>query len=70
MMIHPRSISTMLRNHVMTVYNCRKSRYMAKPADLVQGTVDLLILQTISLGLRHGWAIAKRIQQVSHADVR
>jgi|SRR5215469_1788432 len=38
---------------------------MAKSADLVQGTLDLLILRTISLEPKHGWAIAKRIQQVS-----
>jgi len=38
---------------------------MGKPNDLVQGTLDLLILKTISLEPRHGWAIAKRIQQVS-----
>src|SRR5579864_130687 len=38
---------------------------MAKPNDLVQGTLDLLILKTISLEPKHGWAIAKRIQQVS-----
>ena len=38
---------------------------MAKPIDLVQGTLDLLILTTISLEPKHGWAIAKRIQQVS-----
>jgi transcriptional regulator len=39
---------------------------MAKPTDLVHGTLDLLILKTISLEPKHGWAIAKRIQQVSH----
>src|SRR5207237_1180319 len=39
--------------------------HMAKPTDLVQGTLDLLILKTISLEPMHGWAIAKRIQQVS-----
>jgi transcriptional regulator len=38
---------------------------MGKPTDLVQGTLDLLILKTISLEPRHGWAIAKRIQMVS-----
>jgi PadR family transcriptional regulator, regulatory protein PadR len=38
---------------------------MAKPTDLVQGTLDLLILKTISRELKHGWAIAKRIEQVS-----
>ena len=38
---------------------------MGKPTDLVQGTLDLLILKTLSLQAMHGWAIAKRIQQVS-----
>ena len=38
---------------------------MGKPNDLVQGTLDLLILKTISLEAKHGWAIAKRIQQMS-----
>ena len=38
---------------------------MGKPNDLVQGTLDLLILKTISLEPKHGWAIAKRIQQIS-----
>lgn len=38
---------------------------MGKPNDLVQGTLDLLILKTIALQPKHGWAIAKRIQQVS-----
>ena len=38
---------------------------MSKPNDLVQGTLDLLILKTISLEPKHGWAIAKSIQQIS-----
>lgn len=38
---------------------------MAKPTDLVQGTLDLLILKTLSLEPKHGWAIATRIQQIS-----
>ena len=38
---------------------------MGRPNDLVQGTLDLLILKTIALEPKHGWAIAKRIQQVS-----
>ena len=38
---------------------------MGKPTGLVQGTLDLLILKTLSLEPKHGWAIAKRIQQVS-----
>ena len=38
---------------------------MSRPSDLIQGTLDLLILKTISVEPAHGWAIAKRIQQVS-----
>ena len=38
---------------------------MGKPSDLVQGTLDLLILKTIAFEPKHGWAIAKRIQQIS-----
>jgi len=39
---------------------------MSKSSDLIQGTLDLLILNTVSLEPQHGWAIAKRIQQVSN----
>jgi PadR family transcriptional regulator, regulatory protein PadR len=39
---------------------------MTKPTDLVQGTLDLLILKTIALAPRHGWAIAQRIRRVSN----
>ena len=38
---------------------------MGKPTDLVQGTLDLLILKTIALEPMHGWGIAQRIRQVS-----
>ncbi len=39
---------------------------MGRPTDLVQGTLDLLILRTIQHEPKHGWAIAKRIQHVSY----
>src|SRR5688500_3187610 len=39
---------------------------MTKPTDLVQGTLDLLIMRTIATEKRHGWAIAQRIQQLSN----
>jgi PadR family transcriptional regulator len=39
---------------------------VSRPSDLIQGTLDLLILNTISVKPQHGWAIAKRIQQVSN----
>jgi PadR family transcriptional regulator PadR len=38
---------------------------MSKPFDLLQGTLDLLILRTLVLGPMHGWAVAARIQQIS-----
>lgn len=38
---------------------------MGKPNDLVQGTLDLLILKTVAPQPMHGWAIGKRIQQIS-----
>ena len=38
---------------------------MSRPSDLIQGTLDLLILKTVALEPKHGWAIAKRIQQIS-----
>jgi PadR family transcriptional regulator, regulatory protein PadR len=40
---------------------------MGKATDLVQGTLDLLILKTLSLEPMNGWAIAKRIVQVSNS---
>lgn len=39
---------------------------MGKPSDLLQGTLDLLILKTVATEPKHGWAIAKRIQQISN----
>ena len=38
---------------------------MSKPTDLVQGTLDLLILKVLALEPMHGWAIARRIGQMS-----
>jgi PadR family transcriptional regulator PadR len=42
---------------------------MAKPTDLVQGTLDMLILKTLLIEPRHGWAIAKRIEQISREEL-
>jgi PadR family transcriptional regulator PadR len=39
---------------------------VSKPTDLVQGTLDLLILKTVALEPMHGWAIAGRIRQISN----
>jgi PadR family transcriptional regulator PadR len=38
---------------------------VSKPTDLVQGTLDLLVLKVIALEPMHGWAIAQRIRQMS-----
>jgi PadR family transcriptional regulator PadR len=43
----------------------RENLHMPKPSDLLQGTVDMLILRTLSREPLHGWAISKRIQQLS-----
>ena len=37
----------------------------ASKSDLLQGTLDLLILKTLALGPQHGWGISQRIQQIS-----
>ena len=41
-----------------------------RPVDLLQGTLDLLILQTLLFGSRHGHAIAKSIEQTSQDVLR
>jgi PadR family transcriptional regulator len=38
---------------------------MSKPSDLVQGTLDLLILKILALEPMHGWAISQRLSQIS-----
>ena len=43
---------------------------MSDNADVLQGTLDLLIMRTIALGPPHGWAIAQRIQQISDDSLR
>jgi PadR family transcriptional regulator len=39
-------------------------------SDLLQGTLDLLILKTLALGPQHGWGISQRIQQISEDVLR
>lgn len=43
---------------------------MSKPTDLVQGTLDLLIMRVLALEPMHGWAIAQRIRQMSSDQLR
>jgi PadR family transcriptional regulator PadR len=39
---------------------------MSRPSDLVQGTLDLLILKILALEPLHGWALSQRLRQVSN----
>ena len=43
---------------------------MSKPSDLVQGTLDLLLLKILALGPMHGWAIGQRLTQVSGQELQ
>ncbi len=38
---------------------------MSKPADLVQGTLDMMVLKILALEPLHGWAISQRLKQIS-----
>ena len=38
---------------------------MSKPSDLVQGTLDLLVLKILALEPLHGWALSQRLKQIS-----
>ena len=50
--------------------NLNPENYAARPLDLLQGTLDLLILRTLNLGPMHGWGISQRIQQLSAEVLR
>ena len=43
---------------------------MSKPPDLVQGTLDLLLLKIVALEPLHGWAIAQRLKHVSRDELQ
>ncbi len=43
---------------------------MSKPSDLVQGTLDLLVLKILALVPLHGWAISQRLSQISGDDLQ
>ena len=46
------------------------TRSSKNQSGLLQGTLDLLILKTLSIDPKHGWAIAKRIQQISRETLQ
>jgi PadR family transcriptional regulator, regulatory protein PadR len=43
---------------------------MSKPPDLLQGTLDLLLLKILAVGAQHGWAISQRLKQVSGDELQ
>jgi PadR family transcriptional regulator PadR len=43
---------------------------MSKPSDLIQGTLDLLILKILALEPLHGWAISRRLRQMSDDELQ
>lgn len=43
---------------------------MSKPSDLVQGTLDVLLLKVIALEPQHGWAISQRLKQISRDQLQ
>ena len=43
---------------------------MSKPPDLVQGTLDLLLLKILALGPQHGWAISQRLKEASNDELQ
>jgi PadR family transcriptional regulator, regulatory protein PadR len=51
-------------------YSCQASMAKASQGELLQGTLPLLILRTLETGPNHGFAIARRIQQVSRSVLR
>jgi PadR family transcriptional regulator PadR len=43
---------------------------VSKPSDLVQGTLDLLLLKILLLEPLHGWAISQRLKQISSEELQ
>jgi transcriptional regulator len=62
---------TISRRNVFFLLNLWRNASMAdKPSDLVQGTLDMLILKTLALEPMHGYGIAVRLEQMSKGVFR
>src|SRR5919107_6059970 len=48
----------------------RRTRNMAEHADLLPGTLDMLILKAVSLGALHGYGVLLRIEQMTHGALQ
>ena len=55
---------------MFSVTETRTAEPMSKPPDLVQGTLELLLLKIVALEPQHGWAITQRLKQVSNAEIQ
>ena len=60
----------LLNQHSLGDRGQNRGRAVSKPPDLVQGTLDLLLLEIIALEPLHGWAIAQRLLQVSNDELQ
>jgi PadR family transcriptional regulator PadR len=61
---------TIDRTYLTLLSNHEGSQMKNTQTDLLQGTLDLLVLKTLQSGPTHGWDIAQRIQQVSQDVLR
>jgi transcriptional regulator len=62
---------TISRRSVFFLLNLRRNESMAdKPSDLVQATLDMLVLKTLALEAMHGYGIAVRLEQMSKGVFR
>jgi PadR family transcriptional regulator, regulatory protein PadR len=55
---------------VVLLSSVTEDNQMSKPTDLVQGTLDLLLLKILALEPLHGWAVSQRLQQMSGAALQ
>ena len=58
------------RSLIAARYSCQASMAKATQGELLQGTLPLLILRTLATGPNHGFAVARRIQQISKSVLR
>jgi PadR family transcriptional regulator PadR len=56
--------------YILVLVEAKGVEMTTQRIDLPQGTLDLLILRTLSLGPQHGWAISERVQQISDDVLR
>jgi transcriptional regulator len=55
---------------LLSTFDTRRLRVARSHMDLIQGTLDLLVLRTLASGPLHGWGISQRIQQISEEVLR